>query len=112
MEAAFANMMGALPSPIHEKTPNDSLGALGAGLLVTAFCLVMLWLNPRFFWNDDYQLAFLPVFKDMSRAWWNGEFPLLTQSSWVAGNLAGEFQYGVFSIFMELCVIVIFKLPL
>ncbi|PZR77411.1 MAG: hypothetical protein DLM52_04535 [Chthoniobacterales bacterium] len=48
----------------------------------------------------------------MARAWSHGECPLLSPYSWVCGNLAGEFQYGTFSIFVNALVVLIWKLPL
>ena len=68
--------------------------------------------DPLVFWNDDYEISVLPVFADMARAWNDGGFPLLSPYSWVCGNLAGEFQYGVFSIFINGLIVCIWKLPL
>jgi len=87
-------------------------GAVSAGLLVVAFCLILLWRNPLLFWNDDYELSVLPVFADMARAWSEGHWPILSPYSWVCGNLAGEFQYGAFSVFVNAAVILIWKFPL
>jgi hypothetical protein len=86
-------------------------GALLAGVLVVIFCLILLWRNPLVFWNDDYELSVLPVFADMARSWSDGNWPILSPYSWVCGNLAGEFQYGVFSVFVNAVVIVVWKLP-
>ncbi|NCA10701.1 hypothetical protein EBR56_02645 [bacterium] len=83
-----------------------------AGLAVVAICLVFAWHDSRFFWNDDYQMEFVPVFEEVNRAWRAGEWPLLTQSSWVCGNLAGEYQYGTFSIFINGCILAIWSLGL
>ena len=83
------------------QTPYNLLGALSAGLLVVVFCLILLWHNPLVFWNDDYELSVLPVFADMARSWSEGHWPILSPYSWVCGNLAGEFQYGTFSVFRE-----------
>ncbi|HEV2840903.1 MAG TPA: hypothetical protein VGW39_06235 [Chthoniobacterales bacterium] len=88
------------------------LGALGAGTIVVLFCFVLLWHDPLLFWNDDYQLSILPVFADVARSWSEGHFPLLSPYSWVCGNLAGEFQYGTFSVFVNAVVVLIWKLPL
>ena len=88
------------------------LGALGAGALVVLFCFVQLGNDPLFFWNDDYEVSILPVFGDVARSWSEGHWPLLSPYSWVCGNLAGEFQYGTFSIFVNAAVIWIWKLPL
>jgi hypothetical protein len=93
-------------------TRNEIFGALSAGLLVVAFCLILLWHNPLLFWNDDYELSVLPVFADMARSWSEGHWPILSPYSWVCGNLAGEFQYGTFSIFVNAAVILIWKFPL
>jgi hypothetical protein len=89
----------------------DCAGALGAGAIVIAFCLILLWHNPLVFWNDDYELSVLPVFADMARSWSEGHWPILTPYSWVCGNLAGEFQYGVFSVFVNAIVILVWKFP-
>src|SRR3984893_4782349 len=88
------------------------LGALAAGLLVVFFCLLLLWHDPLLFWNDDYELSILPVFADMARSWSEGHWPILSPYSWVCGNLAGEFQYGTFSLFINAAVIFIWKFPL
>jgi len=90
----------------------DILGALLAGLIVIAFCLLLLWHDPLLFWNDDYEISILPVFADVARSWSEGNLPLLSPSSWVCGNLAGEFQYGTFSVFVNAAVVLIWKFPL
>src|SRR6266576_3065281 len=87
-------------------------GAITAGLAVVAFCLILLWHDPLLFWNDDYELSVLPVFADVVRSWSEGHWPLLSPYSWVCGNLAGEFQYGTFSLFVNAAVILILKFPL
>ncbi|PYJ23385.1 MAG: hypothetical protein DME99_03005, partial [Verrucomicrobia bacterium] len=88
------------------------LGALAAGLLVVIFCLLLLWHDPLVFWNDDYELSVLPVFADVARSWSEGHWPILSPYSWVCGNLAGEFQYGTFSVFINAAIILIWKFPL
>ena len=97
-------------------TPRSSrseiLGAVTAGVIVVAFCLLLLWHNPLVFWNDDYELSVLPVFADMARSWSQGHWPILSPYSWVCGNLAGEFQYGVFSAFVNAIVVLVWKFPL
>jgi hypothetical protein len=90
----------------------DLFGATTAGVIVVVFCLILLWHNPLVFWNDDYELSVLPVFADMARSWSEGHWPILSPFSWVCGNLAGEFQYGVFSVFVNAVIIAIWKFPL
>jgi len=94
------------------QTPYNFVGATFAGLLVVFFCLILLWHSPLVFWNDDYELSVLPVFADMARSWSEGHLPILSPYSWVCGNLAGEFQYGVFSVFVNAVIIVVWKFPL
>jgi len=73
---------------------------------------LLLWHDPLVFWNDDYQLSILPVFADISRSWSEGHLPLLSPYSWVCSNLAGEFQYGTFSVFVNAAVVLVWKFPL
>ena len=87
------------------------LGAFSAGIIVVLFCLILLWHNPLVFWNDDYELSVLPVFADIARSWSEGSWPILSPYSWVCGNLAGEFQYGVFSVFVNAVIILVWKFP-
>jgi hypothetical protein len=96
------------PSP----TRSEVLGAVVAGLIVVAFSLLLLWHDPLVFWSDDYELSILPVFADVARSWSEGHLPLLSPYSWVCSNLAGEFQYGTFSIFVNAAVFLIWKFPL
>jgi hypothetical protein len=90
----------------------NSFWAFGAGLIVVGFCLLLLWHDPLVFWNDDYELSVLPVFADVARSWSDGHWPILSPYSWVCGNLAGEFQYGTFSVFVNAAVVLIWKFPL
>ena len=91
---------------------SEVFGALAAGLVVTLFGFVLLWHDPLLFWNDDYQISILPVFADVVRSWSEGHLPLLSPYSWVCSNLAGEFQYGTFSIFINAAVVLIWKFAL
>jgi hypothetical protein len=93
-------------------TRSEIFGAIFAGLIVVAFCLLLLWRDPLVFWNDDYELSILPVFADVARSWNEGHLPLLSPYSWVCSNLAGEFQYGTFSVFINAAVVLIWKFPL
>ena len=86
--------------------------ALLAVALVVLFCLGLLSQDPHIFWNDDYQAQYLPVFQDIARAWDEGELPLLSLDTWAGGALAGEYQYGTFSVFINLCIVLVFKLGL
>ncbi|MEP6956197.1 MAG: hypothetical protein ABI883_05175, partial [Chthoniobacterales bacterium] len=91
---------------------SDLLGATASGLVVVLFCLLLLRHDPGIFWWDDYQISILPVFADIARSWGEGHWPLLSPYSWGCGNLAGEFQYGTFSLFVNAAVIAIWHWPL
>jgi hypothetical protein len=93
-------------------TRSEILGTLFAGAIVVFFSLLLLWHDPLVFWNDDYELSILPVFADISRSWSEGHWPLLSPYSWVCSNLAGEFQYGTFSVFVNAAVVLIWRFPL
>ncbi len=101
-----------IPVARPRRTPCDLLGALSCGALVLLFFAILLWRDPLLFWNDDYELSILPVFADVARSWSEGHLPLLSPYSWVCSNLAGEFQYGTFSVFVNAAVVLIWKLPL
>lgn len=90
----------------------ECLGAAAAALTVVLFCLHLLHGNPDVFFNDDYQISILPVFADMARSWSEGHWPLLSPYSWACGNLAGEYQYGTFSVFVNTVVVVVWKFSL
>ena len=87
-------------------------GAAATGLMVVLFCRHLLQGNPGIFFNDDYQLSILPVFADVARAWHEGHWPLLSPYSWACSNLAGEYQYGTFSVFINAVVVAVWKFSL
>ena len=87
-------------------------GAATTGLMVVLFCRHLLRGNPGIFFNDDYQISILPVFADVARSWQEGHWPLLSPYSWACGNLAGEYQYGTFSVFINALVVATWKFTL
>src|SRR6266550_4042123 len=93
-------------------TRSEIPGAVAAGLIVVALSLLLLRQDPLLFWNDDYELSILPGFAHISRSWSEGHLPLLSPYSWVCSNLAGEFQYGTFSVFVNAAVVLIWKFAL
>jgi hypothetical protein len=101
-----------MPRFAQDSNGRNVVGAAIAALIALAFSFLLLAHDPLIFWNDDYEISILPVFADMARAWNHGEFPLLSPYSWVCGNLAGEFQYGVFSIFINALIVSVWKFPL
>jgi len=62
------------------------------GVLVA---LVPYAIRSRFYFHDDMQHQFLPAFYHIGRLLRQGEFPVLTLTSWNGGNLLGEYQYAL-----------------
>jgi hypothetical protein len=91
---------------------HDAWQTAGTGILVIAFCCVLLLHNPQWFWADDYQSYQLANYRDVARSWHAGEVPLLSPYSWQSGALAGEYQNGVFSIVITSLVVIVFSLGL
>jgi hypothetical protein len=52
-------------------------------------------INPYFYYNDDAQTYFLPMFGEISRIVRSGEFPFFTDRSWHNGEIFSEYQLGV-----------------
>ncbi len=99
--------------PILPSSPRRLLaGAAAVAAVVVVFCLYLLHRDPGVFFNDDYQISILPVLTDVARAWGEGHWPLLSLYSWACGNLAGEYQYGTFSVFLNLLIVVVWKFSL
>ena len=83
-----------------------------AAAVVVVFSLVFLLQDRQFFWNDDFQTYQLAGYREVARAWTHGEVPLLNPNSWFGGALAGEFQNGVFSVFLSGLGLAVFTLGL
>jgi hypothetical protein len=61
-----------------------------------AFLLVLRMLSPRFFYLDDQQAQYLPMFGWMGRNLSGGRPPLLAPEQGAAGNLVADAQYGAY----------------
>lgn len=102
---------------MKETLPNAAARKSWSGIWIPVL-LLLLWSgvqlarNPGFFWCDDYQGYYSPICDEIVRSWHDGEWPLLSQNSWCAGNLAGEFQNGTFSPPRNLLLVGIWALPL
>lgn len=65
-------------------------------LAQAAFLLVLRLLSPRFFYIDDQQAQYLPMFHWFGRNLEGGRPPLLSPEQGSAGNLVADAQYGVY----------------
>ncbi|MEB3196229.1 MAG: hypothetical protein VKP62_03405 [Candidatus Sericytochromatia bacterium] len=85
------------------KRPNwgERSADIGAGLtvasIVLAFCLFMTWRDAGFFWHDDAQSLWVPLFSDIERSFHQGEWPILTPYNRHGTSLLGEYTPGLFS---------------
>ncbi len=68
--------------------------------LLLAVCAGLEVAFPGYFWNDDYQAEYSPIFSEIARALRAGELPVLSRSTQTGGAIAGEFQFGIFSVFV------------
>src|SRR5437870_3880383 len=91
---------------------SEAMRALVVALVIAVLHGLRCIRDPYFFWHDDFQTQHLPASFEIANAWLNGEVPLLSRHSWFAGALAGEYQYGVFSPFLTICNIVVWRLGL
>ncbi len=67
--------------------------------------------SPGFFLLDDVQSHFIPGLEEVGQAWRAGEVPLLSRYSWLAGGLAGEYQYGTFNPIIQWAAVVTSYIP-
>ena len=88
------------PAPtagLHSGPPRHRLAWVGVHLAAqTAFLLLLRALSPRFFFVDDQQAQYLPMFAWMGRNLSDGRPPLLAPEQGAAGNLVADAQYGVY----------------
>ena len=97
-----------------ESVPRASLlrevyWTVAAGLITAAMAAAMISWLPKPLYRDDCQSEILPAYVDMDRALGEGSFPLLSPYSWCGGNLAGEYQYAVFSAAHLLIITAVFR---
>ena len=93
----------------------EAAWTLGAGLLIAMVAATMLIFPPPgfwgAFWGGDILDAQMPIYAEIDHALRHGEFPVLSLSSWVCGNLAGEYQYSIFCLPHLLILLIAFRLP-
>jgi hypothetical protein len=80
------------PEPLRRRLAEVGI-YLGAQ---AAFLLLLRVLSPRFFYLDDQQAQYLPMFSWMGRQLSGGRPPLLAPEQGAAGNLVADAQYGAY----------------
>jgi hypothetical protein len=84
-----------LQTPLFERA-----GIIETVLISGAICavlLVPLVFNRYFYFSDDYQSQFMPMFVEIARQLKHGMFPLFTEHAWHGGAIVAEYQYAVFN---------------
>lgn len=98
---ANASTNAALPRPAVRPHPFPAWGdplvaaLVGVGAALTA--AVPLIGNPYFYFADDFQMFFLPVFQEIAQQLKAGQFPLMTDRTWFGGAILAEYQFAVFN---------------
>ncbi len=87
---------GAAPVPVPWLRGRPGLWAFPAYLCVQLALLAGLRAAvPRFFWFDDAQIQFMPMYWWLGRQLDDGGLPLLDPDQGMAGNLTADMQNGV-----------------
>jgi hypothetical protein len=80
------------------KSPLDQWRSAALVALATfAVGLFPLAVNPRFYFVDDYQLFFMPLFGEIARLIKSGTWPLMTEHSWFGGAVLGNYECAIFN---------------
>lgn len=89
----------ATPAWRDEPARRDAQGHLVLAMVLGALLMaVPPLLDSGGYFRDDMEAQFMPTLTAIGHGLWHGElFPLLTLQTWVGGNLAGEYQYGLFN---------------
>jgi hypothetical protein len=117
---------GAGRQPEPEPTAGSALPSFGArpdvrrsdlkwlgftALAVVVGGLLPVLTNHRFyFWNDS-EAFFLPDWYVIGERLRDGQFPLLNNNAWLAGNYAGETQLGIFNPVLLLLAVMVSLIP-
>ena len=83
-------------------------------LIICAFAtsLIPLFFNPYFYFIDDFESYYLPIFLEIGRILSSGEFPILLSKSWFSGSLLIEHTSGIFNPFSLLIYFILYQMQL
>lgn len=86
---------GGRDTPVSGDTHRDVILALACAVAAVMVAGVPLLWEPRFFYTDDYQTFFMPMFHEVARLLGEGELPLITDRLWRGGAILAEYQVAV-----------------
>lgn len=78
-------------------TPENFRWALAMLLGVASGYVAVLLANPRFFYSDDTELQYVPLWVNVGRMLREGHFPTVIPEEWMAGNYLVEGQSSLFN---------------
>lgn len=94
---------------MKDNSRNDELlTAVITGVMVAGFVVLRISLEPRFFYWDDVQHTFAPVFYTIGNALREGNWPSTTLLLWQGGFLSGE---GIYQLFNPVSLAIFALLP-
>ncbi|HVM27834.1 MAG TPA: hypothetical protein VM433_09195 [Mycobacteriales bacterium] len=85
------------PGNVLRSLPPRTAGALAVVGVVLSGHAVVLSRNRHFFFQDDVQSYYAPLWVDIGRRLRDGELPVLAPSEWMAGNYLLEAQVGLWN---------------
>ena len=75
---------------------NGLLTIAGASFLTILVTSLPLLMNENFYFEDDWQGYYMPVYLEVARLIKSGNLPLLTDRLWIGGMHLGEYQTAIF----------------
>lgn len=82
-------------TPDNPSRRSELAWVLAAVLVAIATVAIPLSHNPLFYFQDDFQIQFMPMFGEIARLLKSGQFPLMTDRVWYGGAILGEYQFAV-----------------
>ncbi|WP_158046816.1 hypothetical protein [Skermanella pratensis] len=86
-----------LPEWAGSRSLSTPVMAIFAVLLAIVGGVIAELAEPGFFFRDDMQHYFMPMFLEIGGQLAQGTWPAISLKSWFGGNLVGEYQYALYN---------------
>lgn len=96
---AVAGRANPLPDAKRQRSPSAvriAWGSASAAVVAVGYLMILL-VNPRFFYQDDTEGGAAPIWIDVGESLRSGDLPIMMPGQWMAGNYAVEGQTGLFN---------------
>src|SRR5262245_13494762 len=87
------DLMSDAPAGKGQMTARSALALVSIATVVLT--VVPYALNHRFYFNDDLEQQYVPLFRRVGEALLAGEWLTLTLDSWLGGNVFLDPQFGI-----------------